>query len=815
MQSRPPYISVALVSATALGYEVLLMRLFTIIMWHHFAYMIIALALLGYGISGFVLTLAQRRVLKYFRPVYISCVLLFSVSAVICFLAAQALPFNSEQILWDVRQIGYLAGIFLLLTVPFLFAASVICLAFMQFGSQVSRIYAADLLGAGVGSLGIIVVLYVLYPQSTLIAISITGLATVLVANWELSATKTESRIFVTLTLLLIAGMIVTPVKLDMSPYKGLPQLLHIAGTSVVAQRTSPMGLLSVVKSDKVPLRHAPGLSLAAGREPPSQLAVFTDGDNISVITRDTGKREDLAYLDEVTSAIAYHLNPVNQVLVIGAGGGTDVLQAKYHQAGHIDAVELNPLMVSLVNKTFGKFSGSLYEQHGIAVHIDDARGYLTENPRQYDLIQLSLLDAFNASASGLYALNESYLYTIEGMQLYLQRLQDQGYLAVTRWVKLPPRDTLKLFATAVTALHKSGVAGPGQHLALIRSWQTSTLLIKKTPFTPDELTSLQRFCRKRLFDIAYMPGISKAQVNRYNKLDAPLFYQGATALLSGQREAFIENYKFNLNPASDDRPYFHHFLKLSALPEIFELRNKGGMALFEWGYIILLATLVIALVASLLLVIPPWYVYRHVYRISVGKIRQSRVLLYFFAIGLAFLFIEIAFIQKFILFLHHPIFSVATTLAAFLVFAGLGSFWSLRLAASHSEFSVAAGAVLGIVLVSFIYVFGLSPLFALAANLPNLLKIIITLVLVAPLAFCMGMPLPMAITSLAQKEGSLIPWAWAVNGCASVISAVLATLLAMYIGFNMVILLAVLLYIGAVLVFPVTDTTIQPVKSA
>ncbi len=804
MQVRPPYISIALVSASALAYEVLLMRLFTIIMWHHFAYMIIALALLGYGISGFVITMVQRPLLPRFRAAYLGCLLLFGVSSVSCFLAAQALPFNSEAILWDARQIGYLAAIFLVLTIPFLFAASAICLAFMQFGEQVSRVYAADLMGAGIGSLGIILVLYFLFPQSALIVISITGMLAAIIASQELQVTRDRGRAFISISLLLMLVVANTPVELEMSPYKSLQQTMRISGTRLVVERSGPMGLLSVVESTRFPLRHAPGLSLNADQEPPPQLAVFTDGDNLTAITGFTGDRRRLAYLDDMTSALPYYLKPINKVLIIGAGGGADVLQAKYHRAGHIDAVELNPQLIDLVNDKFRAFSGALYEQDDVTLHIGEARGYLTESAGQYDLIQLSLIDAFNASSSGLYALNESYLYTIEGLQLYLEHLSDEGYMAITRWVKIPPRDTLKLFATAVEALRASGVEQPGKQLVLIRGWQTGTLLVKKSAFTDRELTALQAFCEARLFDVAYMPGIRKQQVNRYNILEAPLFYLGATALLSRQRETFMDDYKFNLRPASDDRPYFHHFLKWSTLPEMLALRNQGGMALFEWGYIILVATLIIAVMASVLLVITPLVVYRHIYRGSPGNVSRYRVLLYFFAIGLAFLFIEIAFIQKFILFLHHPIYSVAVTLAAFLVFAGLGSYWSRRLAAGNPDFKVVRKAVPGIVVVSLVYVFTLPPLFAVATNLPIAAKVIVSIALVAPLAFFMGMPFPMAITSLARHAPSLIPWAWGVNGCASVISAVLATLLAMHIGFNTVILLALLLYVGAVYVFPV-----------
>lgn len=795
---RPPRYSIALLSLCALAYEVLLMRLFSIMQWHHFAYMIISLALLGYGVSGTALALTQQRLLPRFPAAFVTSVTAFGASTLICFLAAGQLPFNAEAVLWDPRQALYLAGMYLLLALPFFFGASAIALAFARFHGASNRIYAADLLGAGAGSLGILGLLAAVFPGDALDLVSALGLATAAVAWWELGLRPRKAALaFLVVAVLppLLPGSWTTPV---MSPYKGLPELLQVAGTRVVARRSSPLGLIAVAASPEVPLRYAPGLSLNADTEPPAQLALFTDGDGLSAITRFSGDLHRLRYLDQLTSAAAFHLVHPEAVLVLGAGGGADVLQALARHAARVDAVELNPQVVDLVRNRFGAFSGHLYDRPDVHVHIADARGFVAATRRHYGLIQLGLLDSFGASASGLYALNESYLYTVEAMQQYLGRLSPGGLLSITRWVKLPPRDTLKLFATAVEALRRQGVTDPGRRMVLLRGWQTSTLLIGAGPFTPAQIAALETFCRQRSFDVAWFPGMTRDQANRYNVLPQPYFYDGARALLGPAAGDYLARYKFDLRPATDDRPYFFHFFRWSALPEIMALRQRGGMPLLEWGYLVLVATLAQAAAASAVLILLPLFFERR--RRSSAVRGRARVLAYFSALGLGFLFVEVVFIQKFILFLHHPLYAAATVLAAFLVFAGLGSHWARHV---HEGRRSVAAAVGGIALLTLLYRLGLGPVFDALGGLAQSLKIAAAAALVAPLAFCMGMPFPLGMAALGRTAPEWIPWAWAVNGCASVLSAVLATLLAVHLGFNAVVVLAIALYLLAALTFP------------
>ncbi len=784
------------------------MRLLSIIQWHHFAYMIISLALLGYGASGSFLALCRRWLEAHFMLAFVINAVLFGLLMPACFAIAQQLPFNPLELVWDGRQQLYLLVNYLLFTIPFFCAANCIGLVFIRYRASIGLIYRADMLGAGLGALGVVLLLFMLPPQRCAPLLGSLALLAAALAMWR-SLPRWP------VVLLVVSGLLLPLLwpqqwsTLRLSQYKGLSQQLQVMDSEVVAERSSPLGQLSVVRSPTIPFRYAPGLSLHNTQPLPEQLGLFTDGDALSVITRYLGERDTLAYLDQLSSALPYHLLQRPKVLILGAGAGSDLLQARYHRAAEVDAVEINPQVVALMEDEYRDYSGGIYHADGVRLHIDEARGFIERSSAQYELIQLALLDSFAASSAGVHALSESYLYTVEALQAYIDHLQPNGILAITRWMNLPPRDNLKLFATAIDALEESGVTKPGEHLALIRSWKTATLLIKKAPFTPQDVTAIEAFCEQRSFDISYHPQMTLQQANRFNLLQQPYLYLGTAALLGDSRDEFVAQYKFNIEPATDDRPYFFHFFKWDALTELLSLRGQGGLSLLEWGYLILFATLLQALLVSLLLIVLPlWWTHR---KAVAGKQRRLGVSYYFVALGLAFLFIEIAFIQKFILFLAHPLYAIAVVLCGFLIFAGLGSGYSARLSErlKRSGLAPVNVAVVGVVIVALLYLVLLPPLFQWLMPLPDLAKVLVSLSLIAPLAFCMGMPFPMGLARVAAQMPEFIPWALGLNGCASVISAILATILAIHFGFVIVVVVALLLYVSAAMVMAVSVNSI------
>ena len=803
-------LALAVVSAAVLAFEILLVRLFAIVQWHHFAFMAISIALLGFGVSGTLLALTQHWARLRFTPLFAASASLFAVTAPASFLLAQALPFNALAVVWEPAQLFYLPAMYLLLVIPFVFGANCIGLAFLRFGEEAGPVYAYNLIGSAVGAAAIVAALLVLAPQDVLRPVAVLGFAAGAIAMLERPSAGRSA--IAAAALVLGLGCALLPeqwLALRISEFKGLPQALAVSGARVATERSGPLGLLTVVESPEVPLRYVPGLSLNAPLPPP-QRGVFVDGDSLTAIAWFDGRIASLAYLDHTTDALPYHLLARPEALILGAGGGQGVLQAFAHGASRIDAVDADPNMIRLVAEDHAAFAGRPFERPEVHVHAADARAFVQASGRQWDLLQLASLGGSGGALGGL---SESYVYTVEAFAAYLDHLRPGGWLSTTRPLKLPPRDSLKLFATALDALARLGAAAPQNHLILLRGLTTTTLLVKNgEPLSAEDVARAKAFAEARAFDLAYYPGITATEANRFNVLEHPYFFEGAVALAGPGRASFLARYKFDLDPATDDRPYFDDFLKWRTLPELLETARAGGSGLLELGGVVLAATFVQATVLSVILILVPLLVRR---RALVRTGAVPRVGAYFLALGLAFLFIEIAFIQRFVLFLGHPLYAVAFVIAAFLLFAGMGSAAAPALARRLAArpwpalgSSAVALAVAAIVAVSLFYVLALPGIFALLLLLPDAVKLVAALVLVGPLAFFMGMPFPLGLARVAAEAPSLVPWAWGVNGCASVLSALLAAGLAMELGFSAVVVAAALLYAGAAAVYggPLAD---------
>src|SRR5215469_5697994 len=739
-------LAVSLFSAAAVAYEILLTRLFNITLWQHFAYMVISLALLGYGASGTFLVFVRYRLQARFGVSFAALAVSFGLAAIGGYALAWRLPFNPLEVIWDWRQQFYLAAMYLLLALPFFAAGSAIGLSLAARPIWIGAIYRSDLTGAGTGALGIVLAMFALPPEdclSLITAISFVAAAFALVSDgWQ--------RAPLAVAVIAVAAALAWPatwLKPMPSPYKGLSLALTVPETRVIAERNGPLGRLSVIESPGVPLRQAPGLSLAFRLVLPEQLGVFTDGDGMSVMTRFTGDFKPLDYLDQQTTALPFHLLDRPATLVLGAGGGADVLQALYHRASHIDAVELNPQMVDLVRREFGEFTGRIYERPEVTLGVAEARSFVEASRTRWDLIQLALLDSYAASAAGVQALSESPIYTIEALQAYLDHLNPGGLVTITRWLGHPPRDTVKLFATAIAALETgvgtgSGGTDPGDRLVLLHGWNTATLLLKNGRFTQNEILSLRNFAAERQFDLAWYPGMRGDEANHYNRLVKPTLYDAAVALLGPSRSAFLADYSFNIWPATDDRPFFFRFFKWRLLPQLAALPGQGGFVFVDAGYLVVVLALLQAIAASAILILLPlaWLRRKKERRAAPGPVR---VAFYFLLIGFAFLFVEISLIHRFSLFLGHPLAAISVTLAGFLVSAGLGSGISTSVRARWPQAAIIL-AVAAIVSLGAVYAMVLPPLFGSLMGLPFPAKIAVAVGLLSPLGFVMGLPFPL-----------------------------------------------------------------------
>ena len=789
MASEPPPLSVALavgvLSGAALGYEILLIRLFSIVDWHHLTFLVISLALLGYGASGTFLALFRGLLLRRWVVVSAIGAAAFGSASIGSFLVSQRVAFNSLEVIWSRRQAGMLFLLYLLFSIPFFCAATSIGLTLSRFGEQSPKIYRADLLGAGCSSAAITGLLFVAHPVTSLQIIACLGFTAA--ALFLLQVRRDAAGMFALAGVVIIAAARPILFPLRVSEFKELSQALRVPGAKLIEERSSPLALLSVVESPVVPFRFAPGLSLTFAGSIPDQIGVFSDVSSISPIAHPS----TTTYLDFVPTAVPYHLRRLSSVAVIGAGGGSEVLSALVHGANEVTAVELNPQMVDLVAREFRTFSGDLYADPRVHVVRSEARRFVAESTDQYDLIQISLVDSFGASAAGVQALSESNLYTVEAMTDFIRQLQPDGLLVITRWMQVPPRDIVKLFATVVVALERLQLNAAAR-LAVIRSWNTATVIVKRSSLDGHELAALRRFCDERSFDVDYAPGLVRAETNRYNVLDDSYVFDAASALLGGQRvrDDFFRRYKFFVRPATDERPYFFHFFKWRVLPELLQLRARGGIPLIEWGYLILIAGLIQALLASVaLILLPLLWGHRGDSAASRGE-PLARLIVYFGAIGFAFLFLEIAFIQRLTLFLGHPLYAVAVVLASFLAFAGIGGGVSERLGERWKRAVPAIVAIAALIEIAL-----LRALLGLTLGMHPMIKVALSIAMVAPLAFLMGMPFPIGLKRLSRSDAAAIPWAWGINGTASVLSSMCATLIAVHFGFSAVVASAALLY--------------------
>lgn len=806
---KPPLSAIFVLSAAALAYEVLLVRLFSIIHWHHFAFMIISIALLGYGVSGSMITVFQRGLLQRYSSILIFNTVMFGLSSVACFIAVQQMPFNALEILWDTSQWQRLFLSYLLLTLPFFFVANAIALTMARYHDRIALIYGVDLIGAGVGAIAIIVMLQFYPPDAVLRLLGVLGLVASLLAIRQLACL---GRMLVSSLLALFTVIILfAPAdwfELRLSEYKGLEQVLKINGTDHLQRYSNSISQVDVIESNFIPFRNAPGMSLLSPVRPPEQLAVFRDGDEMTTIDH-VVTRDSLAYLDYLSSALAYHLHDSpDNVLVLGSSTGTDLLQAAAHDAGHIDAVEPDTQLTRLISDKYADYFGWNAISEKTSFHNTSARGYAASTSEKYDLIVMGVPSGSSGGAAGVHALAVSYNFTLEALEKYLGLLKADGLLSITLWTSTPARSNLRLFTTAVEALRKTGIDQPGDNIAWIRSWNTATLVIKNGALTEAETRRVRDFSHARAFDIAWLPDIQENEVNRYQLLEQPVFYLAARSLLSSSADDFIKDYKYNIHTVTDNNPYFNNTFKWSSLPELLGISGRGGIAMIDVGYPTLLFTLLQAIVAAIILILLPLMFIR--YNNKPRLTDRRNIVIYFISIGLAFLFVELAFIEKFTLILSQPLYAVAVTLCAFLIFSGLGSLYTQKkLTESSIEvlpklLTRSVSLIGGITLV---YLIAFPYMTDFIMSMPEAARIGAAITLAAPLAFAMGMPFPLGLAGTRHNDAQLMPWAWGINGCASVLSAILAILLSIEIGFTGVMLSAILFYALAWMSQPVIRT--------
>jgi len=730
------------------------------------------------------------------RPVRLlwGCALAMAVAEPVVFLLAQQVPLDELQLIWDLRQVFYLFAYYLLFFVPFFFAGCFVALAFTIQAGQAHRLYFYNMSGSGLAVAAVVWLMCGSSPESLLLVVSAAGFAAALVLAVGLSL----RRVGITLVCAVVCLLVFSsngpfPLSIRISENKSLVYYRALPDVEVVASRYSPLGRLDCVRAPTI--RYFPGLELGYRGNLPSQMLIIRDGDGVSAVNH-FERLGELDCLGHTTSALPYHLIPEPNVCVIGAGGGFDVGQALVCGAKNVTAVEMNQQVVELMRGELRDFACGLYERGDVEVAIAEGRSFLETTARRFDVITISLLDSFTASSAGVYALNESHLYTVEAVECALSRLGPGGVLSITRVLKTPARDVLKMLATVAEALRRRGVVEPASHVAAIRSWATATIVASPQPFEESQLEAARRFAEQHRFDLVHLPGLKEREANRFYVLERPVYYEAARHILSDNYRQFYCDYPYSIKPATDDRPYFFDFFKLRALPGLIRAVGGRWLVFSEWGYLVLAATLAQAVIASGVFILIPLFVAKQIRAVRTGK---PAVVCYFLLLGLAYMFLEMGFIQRLTLLIGHPVFGVAVTLSSFLVFSGIGSLASGRLLVSSPVRRI-VWAIVAVVLLGsaeiIVLRFGLARLFGF--SLAG--RIVLGVLLTAPLALFMGVPFPSAIKQISIQSKALVPWAWGVNGFASVTGAVLGTLLAISVGFTVLAVAALGCYLFAAL---------------
>jgi hypothetical protein len=761
-------------------------RILSVSLWHHFVWMVVSIALLGYAASGTLLSVYPKLLKVDFDRALTVTSTLFSASALLGYAASNHIPFDPSRLSWDKLQILYIAAYYLILSVPFLLSGLTVALAVERAGNRINRLYFSNLFGSALGSLIVLPLFGLLTGPGVMVFASIMASASAIPF-----ALNVKGRSLYTIFVWMIVLLVLLPysgglLPIRMSPYKSLMVALRYPDARLLETRWNAFSRVDVVTSGFV--RQAPGLSLRCNASIPDQLGVIVDGDDLSAITRYDGDPSSPVFTEFLPSALPYRLVIRPWVLIIGVGGGLSVLTALHHNSDQVVAVEVNPIVVELVQQEYREFSGSIYNNEKVVVAVSDGRSFVQGSTEKFDIIELSMAHGASASSTGIYALSEDYLYTVESFREFIGHLSENGFLIVSRWLLPPPREDVRIVSLAFSALEELGVQDPSDHIAVIQSWGTITLVVGRNSLSQDEIASIRGFCRDMCFDIVYVPGVDPSEVNIYNRFPEPIYYELVNGILNAEdRDKFYDGYLYDIGPTTDERPFFFHFFKWDRLKETYDSLSRKWQPLLEGGYLVPLALLQ-ALGLSVLLILLP------LRRLGGAEVEgRPAILAYFFCLGIGYMFVEIATVQRFILLLSNPTYSISAVIFSLLLASGVGSYlsgWIRPMSKGHKLVLFTVG------ILTILYSLA-SPILSFLLGLPLNARLIAAFVIIVPLGLLMGMPFPIGVRMLTDSKKALIPWAWAVNGCASVLGSILPIILALSFGFSPVLLVAGVAYLG------------------
>jgi spermidine synthase len=795
--SRLLYVGTFLLAASVLQLQIAITRIFAVLTWHHFTTMIISIALLGYGAAGaYLMSKKQKNDASniWKLPRYAA---LYAYAVIFCFFLVIRVVFEPLNIGKDNVQVISLIIYFVALSIPFYFAGLCLVTIVSTYSANITRVYFADLAGAAIGSLLSVPAIHFLGATNTVFLVGLMAGIAALLFQIEREQKFSFRQIISVLVLGSILGL-----GFCFDPYLVYPprskELWALANAMEGPQgiewtKWTIVARLDISKSYIGPLLTFGGsisnkfLPIAETR------VVYQDGAAPTSIVRSDGNIRKLTYLDKLIHSAPYVVQRNPKVLIIGVGGGVDVLIGLYNGATHITGAEINSSLVDAVRNRYRQYSGGYFHLPNVNIHPSEGRHFLSKDQKRYDIIQLSGVDTFTALSVGAYSLSENYLYTHEAIQDYLNHLNPNGVVSFSRWHIKPPRENLRLAATMLEAIEQNGAANPQKHIVVLKSDNWAETILKRSPFSIQEMERLRQWTSQNGFEILYDPFVPKR--NEFN-----LLLRGSPP----EREVFYDQYVFDVRPSTDDKPFFFNYYKWSSL---FRKNQEGGLYNTPVGLITLGQSLLLILFLALAGILYPLF--------QSGTVERQRgvynVLAYFAALGLGFIFVEIALIQKLIVFLGGPTYSLCITLFSLLLFSGIGSYIAKRwLGEVERRFPMLLLAlVLLIVLESFALDLGIR----WGLGLSMFARILLAIFMIAPIALLLGMPFPAGIHILDQGKSNWIPLAWGANSFMTVFGSLLSVLLSMELGFRNVFLIAALIYACGYLVFrPIVQTFLKRV---
>jgi SAM-dependent methyltransferase len=815
------------ISAAGIAFELYVMRIFSVGSWSNFGSLVISTALLGIGLAGIILTFVEESVNK--RPeMYLSILSIalpvFMTASVIL---AQMVPFNPIFLASDTRQLWFIGAYYIIYGFPFFIIAAYVGISFIALRDRIQGVYFWNMIGSGLGGLFIVLFMFFLPPQYLLLPIlALTILAALLACCRQSGKWLFPLPYAISLAIVTIFSIILTFFwgNIRISDYKDISYVRRYADSSLVHHSYGPAGEFHVYASRY--FHFAPGLSDNAVlkiENLPAQLywGLFIDGSGPVGIMGNL-RQEERIYMDFLPMAAPYTMIADPNVLLVNLCGGINAQVALYNGARNIDIVDPSPEMIRLLKSdpTVSRFTGKLLDTEIINVIRGEGRSHCANNEGSYDLIEISLVDSVGLTDSGGYTVHEDFKYTVEAFKEYFSGLKEGGVLSVTVWDRLnPPRNVPRLLNTIIRAMKESGFEEPEKCLfsfGLLRS--TSTILVKKGALTTRDIHDLNTFIKNCSFELFYAPeselplrdidillasyrhqfedsSSDSDSVETYTNAD--MYRTVIPRFFAGEAEKIEADYIFDIRPILDSRPYYTGFLKMDEISMYLDqLRDISE----EWGYLLLFAMLIQAILFGIIVIIIPIIGRRKTlfkkHRGTIG------VILYYAGLGLGYMLIEIYLIQRLAVFLSNPTYSTSIVITVMLVSSALGNITSSLLKRYRLFVVPIACALVGGGLL--FYIFGLDGFLAIFHSSSMMTRFLIAALVIAPPAFFMGIPYPNGLDSLQETKPHLLPWAWGMNGGLSLVGSALARLLSVSKGFPVLLQLGIAVYLLVGLLFPI-----------